>query len=80
MRHYCLESSQNGADKREGKTPSREVVITVGGEANSDDNNTYRKDLIAVEMDIEEVPRKKCGEKRCCSANDLVKLLPVTVN
>jgi len=31
MRHNCLESGQDGADKGEGKTPGREVVITVGG-------------------------------------------------
>ena len=30
MRHYGLESSQDCANKRDGKTPSREVVITVG--------------------------------------------------
>ena len=78
MRHYCLESSQDGADKRERKTPSREVVVTVGGQTNSENNNAYRRNLIMVETDIEEVPRKNCGEKRCCSANNLVKLLPVS--
>ena len=30
MRHYCLESSQDGANKREDETPSGEVIIAVG--------------------------------------------------
>jgi hypothetical protein len=77
MCHDCLESSQNGADKREGKPPSREVVITVGGQTDPNDNDSYRRHLVTVETGIEEVPGKECGEKWCCSANNLVKLCNV---